>query len=177
MPILEFCGSLCESHPWEVMRGGAQWSWRGAARTALTGVLNAGFNSPLSMSHVPDLDPDPNLDYLQEWRIEKKGCGLFLSTPFPAFHTSSNWKFGWPCLFTWLKCSEVVFIFSWRVLSSAALHSLPLRSLWERQRSVAQQSNVCVCVCVCVCKEVLMEVVWGLISFTVDMHLMIIKRK
>lgn len=105
----------------------------GGAKTGFSGVLNALFPSLLPLSHVPDLDLD--LDSFQEWRIER-GRGLFLSTPFPAFHTSSNWKFGWPCLFTWLKCGEVVFIFSWRVLSSAALHSLPLRSLWERERSV-----------------------------------------
>lgn len=62
----------------------------------------------------------------------RRRCGLFLSTPFPAFNTSSNWKFGWPCLFTWLKCGEVVFIFSWRWLSRAALQSHPLRSPWEQ---------------------------------------------
>lgn len=54
----------------------------------------------------------------------RRRCGLFLSTPFPAFNTSSNWKFGWPCLFTRLKCGKVVFIFSWRWISRAALQSL-----------------------------------------------------
>lgn len=91
-----------------------------------------------AMSDVPWLWPGPG---------QRRRCGLFLSTPFPAVNTGSNWKFGWPCLFTWLKCGEVVFIFSWRVLSSAALQSLPLRSLWEREKSVEESSGwICVCV-------------------------------
>lgn len=40
------------------------------------------------------------------------GVACSLSIPFPALHTSSNWKFGWPCLFTWLKCTEgCIYIF------------------------------------------------------------------
>lgn len=48
-------------------------------------------------------------------------------------------------------------MFSWRVLSSAALHRLPLRSLWERERTEGSLT-VRMRVCVCVQKGKVMEV-------------------
>lgn len=36
------------------------------------------------------------------------GAGTDL-LPLPAFCTSSNWKFGWPCLFIFLECSRLYF--------------------------------------------------------------------
>lgn len=76
----------------------------------------------------------------------RRRCVLFLSAPFPAVNTSSNWKFGWPCLFTWLKCGEVVCIFLVALSQLCSMtkpsHEMAVGAVWSHR--AALWLNMCV---------------------------------